>query len=247
LRLGVLLLFAFAIAICLAIAFSNTPIVMGALYTAGALAAIYILIAVAIGKTQIVTSPIGIRRDSMFGTKQISWDQIAEYRYRILSGNAGAHGGLIAAAIVSAMEKKRGKAMSFQLVLKGADGTKLTVTSNYKDAHRLRDTVIERIHPRIIKECRALLERQQPVVFGPLVLKTDGIAFKKKDPVPLGEIAKIDLTTAKLRIKRTGKMFDAISVGSEQVPNVMAFVQLAMETTEKRTMRPMAADTVRMY
>ncbi len=241
-RMALALVFLFIIGMCLVVAFADREPVMGGVYAAVGFAVLYVLVAMAIGRTRIVLNPLSIRRETIFGTTEIPWERIVEYRYRILSNQLGAHGGAIAAAVTYAVEKKTGKAMSFLLTLKTDDKRKLVITANYRNAHELRDTVLSRIHPKMLEIARTRLARQEAVEFGPLVLRPDGIAYKKKDPVPLGELSKIELTSPQLRIKRTGKLFDAVAVGSQQIPNVIAFVELAREAAEKRTMRPMPAE-----
>lgn len=243
-RLAVSLVFLFAIGIVMMIAFEGKQVNTIAALCAAVLAGVWIALVVISGKIQITTNPLGIRRETAFGVTEIPWDRISEYRYLILSGNAGVHGGLIGAAVVAAVEKNRGRALSFQLTLHGPEKQKIVINSTYRNADQLRDLVLERLHPAMLAAARAQLEKQQPVTFGPLQLRPDAVTFKQKEPVPLGEVTKIDLSSARLRIKREGKMLDAISVRSNEVPNVIAFIQLAKEATEKRTMRAMDAGSV---
>lgn len=243
-RLAVSVVFLFAIGIVAMIAVDGKQLNPVAAASAAILAALWIAVLVVAGKIQITTNPLGIRRETAFGATEIAWDRISEYRYLILSGSAGVHGGLLGALVVAAVEKKRGRALSFQLTLHGPEKQKIVINSTYRNADQLRDLVLERLHPSILASARARLEKQEPVAFGPLQLRPDAVTFKQKEPVPLAEVTKIDLSSARLRIKRGGKMFDAISVRSADVPNVIAFVELTKEAAEKRTMRPMDAGSV---
>src|SRR5215471_2005163 len=80
----------------------------------------------------------GIARSSLFGTKEIRWDQVAETRYSqtTTAQNVGVHFGLIGIAISAIMSRKEGASKATQLLkVVSQDGTKISV-ANYMQNHR---------------------------------------------------------------------------------------------------------------
>ncbi len=217
-RLALLLLFGFGIAILLSISFAGKDAEKTAVSAAIVAVVAYVAIAVAIGRTRIVTTPLAIRRETVLGMTDMPWPEVTEYRYRLLG------------------RRRPGDAKleRFVLTLSTVDGRRITISPNYRDATELRDLVFQRIHPRMLRTVRTELDNQHPVTFGPLTLRPDGIVFKEGRPVLFSEISRIDLTSPRLCVKRNGKAGDAISVGSDRVPNVFAFVTLAQEAARKR-------------
>jgi hypothetical protein len=196
-------------------------------------------IAVMIGKTRIMANDFGIRRESLFGATELQWRSIREYRYKILMSNAAGHFGGIAYLIARMIERRRGKALSFVLTLLGENG-EIRVTSNFRNAHELKERALTRIHGSMLPSMRASLERGQPLQFGPISLTREAVSYKRKAPVPLSEVGRIELTGPQLRIKKSGKMFDYASIPAAKIPNILAFMQIAREATERRTMTPAA-------
>lgn len=220
-RLALLLLFGFGIAILLSISFAGNDAEKAAVSAAIVAAIAYVVLAMAIGHTQIVTTPLAIRRETVLGTTDLPWPEITEYRYRLLGRTRSSESG-------------EPRPQRFVLTISAVDGRQITISTNYRNASELRDLVFSRIHPRMLRTVRAELDNQHPVTFGPLTLRPDGIVYKEGRPLLFSEISKIDLTSPRLCIKRDGKSSDAIAVGSERIPNVLAFVALAQEAARKR-------------
>jgi len=53
-----------------------------------------------LGKSALILSDSGVRRESAFGQQEIAWSQVAETRYHVVPINVYAHFGLIGALIV---------------------------------------------------------------------------------------------------------------------------------------------------
>lgn len=218
-RLALLLLFAFGIGILLSISFVGNDAEKAALSAAIVAAVAYVVIAFAIGRTYIITTPLAIRRETILGITDLPWPEITEYRYRLLGRQRSGDG----------PQPER-----FVLTLSTVDGRRITIGPNYRNAVAMRDVVFSRVHPRMIRTVRAELDNQHPVTFGPLTLRPDGIVYKEGRPLLFSEIATIDLASPRLCIKRTGKQNEAIAIGSDRIPNVVAFIELAQEAARKK-------------
>lgn len=200
-----------------------------------------------ISKVQLLVSERKLRRDTMFGSVEMTWDEIVEYRYRILS-NQGAMfhaGGLIGMLIMSAVQKRRKAALNFDLRLVG-QSEKIAITASYAKAQELKNAVIGKLHARMLPSYREKLARLEPIEFGPVTLASDSLRFKKA-VVPLGEITSIDLTGLPLVVKKEGKLFAAVSVPSNKVPNVLALIEILQEAIQRRAGRPLPPEAVKVY
>jgi hypothetical protein len=140
-RLTVAFFFIALIGTSLVKAASGPPIWFAA---AGALAVSLLALEWMISKTRIVTTPMSIRREGVFGTDEVAWDRVAEYRYRVRGHSAGT-GEVIPALVVAAIENHRGSEIAFELTVQGTDGQKVRITPSFQRAEHLRDLVLERM------------------------------------------------------------------------------------------------------
>jgi hypothetical protein len=163
-----------------------------------------------------------VRRESAFGQQEMSWSEIAETRYRVVPINIYGHFGLIGALM--AMSSKSGRAQ-ITLTLIGNDGKKLKVTSNYRNSSEAIGIILARILPAKVQSVKARLQRGETVSFGGIGLSATAVTWKKSS-IPLSEITKAELVRGNLQIKRQGKWLTAISVRSDKVPDVLAFLEV---------------------
>lgn len=197
---------------------------------AAALVVINILLWIAIGKTLLTIHDEGVRRVSIFGVKEIEWHDVAEYRYRIVSANAGAAhaGGLIGVLIVALVSRSAGgrkATTNFYLQLVSKDGVKLWITSSFKNAYEAIGTILGKVHeqlrPQLVNEIGG-----GGATFGQIRLNKRELQWKSKDPVPLSELAYAEIASnSMLQIKKTGKFLSLVSVRSDKVPNVLLFLE----------------------
>ncbi|HEY2294434.1 MAG TPA: DUF6585 family protein [Thermoanaerobaculia bacterium] len=203
-----------------------TPVVIGALILAA-----YAALWVAIRKTTVTVFSEGVRRSSVLGTRELMWSDISEYRYQntpIRYG--GLVGGLIGAAVQVALEARQGKrAGLLRLTLVGTTRRDIRVTYNFKNAEQAIDMIVKEIHDRLRPELKRRLANGDQVVFGPLGLSVQGVSWKGKERIPMTEIGKAEISGRKLRVRRQGKMLDAIGVGTEKIPNVLLALELLQE------------------
>jgi hypothetical protein len=150
-RITVAIFFAALIGVSLFKAASGPSIWLAA---ACALAVLLVAIEWMIAKTQIVMTPMSIRREGVFGTDEVAWDRVAEYRYRIRGHSAGT-GEVIPALVVAAVENHRGTPIAFELTLLGTDGQKVRITPSFQRAEQLRDLVLERMKPGMVAAGRS--------------------------------------------------------------------------------------------
>jgi Family of unknown function (DUF6585) len=177
---------------------------------------------VALGKTVLIISDSGVRRESILGQQEIAWSQITETRYRVVPINMYAHLGLIGAVV--AMSSKSGRAQ-LTLELISQDRKKLKVTSNFRNADEAIGIILGRILPPMVQNVKARLQRGETVQFGGLGLSATAITWKGSS-VPVSEITKAELVRSNLQVKRHGKWFSVISVRSEKVPDVLVFLEV---------------------
>jgi hypothetical protein len=177
---------------------------------------------VALGKTSLTITDFGLRYESMLGQQEMAWSQISETRYRVIPVNVYANFGLLGALV--AMAGKSGRAqLSLELI--SNDGKKLKVTSSIRDASEAIGIILGRVLPPIIQSVNARVQRGETVQFGGLGLSSTTVTWKKIS-IPVSQITKAELVRSNLQIKQTGKWLAAISVRSDKVPNVLAFLEV---------------------
>lgn len=177
---------------------------------------------VALGKTVLIINDSGVRRESVLGQQEIAWSQITETRYRVVPINVYAHLGLI--GVVLALSSKSGRAQ-LTLELIGRDRKKLKVTSNFRNADEAIGIILGRIMPPMVQNTKARLQRGETLQFGGIGLSATAITWKGTS-FPVSEITKAELVRSNLQIKRHGKWRSAISVRSDKVPDVLAFLEV---------------------
>ncbi len=193
----------------------------------GALVVLTVVFWIMIGKTVLTIHDEGVRRASVFGTKELEWHQVREYRYRVVPVQVG---GLIGYIAVAAARKAGGRAATtnLYLTLVGEDGTRIAVSSFFKNAYDAVGTILGALHPLM----RVKVDSEvgsTGAVFGPVRLSARELQWKQKEPVPLTELMSADIAGQNLRIRRKGKMLSLVTVRSDKVPNVL----LLLETMER--------------
>ena len=177
---------------------------------------------VVLGKTVLIISDSGVRRESVLGQQEIVWSQITETRYRVVPINVYAHLGLIG-ALLALSSKSGGAQLTLELI--GHDRKKLKVTSNIRNADEAIGIILGRIMPPMVQNTKARLQRGETVQFGGIGLSATAINWKGSS-VPVSEITKAELVRSNLQIKRHGKWRSAISVRSDKVPDVLVFLEV---------------------
>jgi hypothetical protein len=166
-----------------------------------------------------------VRCDSLFGQQEITWNQIAETRYRVVPINWYAHFGLIGALIAMSSKSSKSGRAHLTLTLLSGDGKKLKVTSNYRHADEAIGIILERILPPKVQNVKARLQRGETVKFGGVGLSSTAVNWKNTS-IPVSEITKAELAGSNLQIKRHGKWTSALSVRSDKVPDVLVFLEV---------------------
>lgn len=191
---------------------------------------IVIAVLLAMGRTVLTIHDEGVRRKSIFGTKELEWRQIREYRYMELPAQVGSMAGYPAAGLA------RGAiSANLYLTLVGVDGVKISVTSSFKAAYEAIGIILSTLHARMRVNVDSEVA-STGAVFGPLRITTRELQWKGDDPVPLGELSRAEIAGMLLRIKKKGKMLSLVAVRSNRVPNVL----LLIETLEKLGVAGMA-------
>jgi len=178
---------------------------------------------VAMGKSAVVISDSGVRRESIFGQHEIAWSQVAETRYQVVPINVYAHFGLIGALI--AMSRKKSSRAHLTLELIGHDRKKLKVTSNFRNADEAIGIILSRLVPPMVQNVKSRVQRGETVQFGALGLSATAVVWKGNS-IPVTEITKAELAGSNLQIKRSGKWLSAVNVRSNKVPDVLVFLEV---------------------
>ena len=186
-----------------------------------ALAALWI----ALGKSALVLSNAGVRRESVFGRQEMNWAEISETRYRVIPINVYAHFGLIGAIIAMSSKSSKSGRAQLALTLIGGNGKKLKVTSNYRNGDEAIGLILERIMPAKVEAVKARVQHGVTVNFGGIGLSSTAVTWKG-NTIPVSEITKAELAGSNLQIKRQGKWISAVSVRSDKVPDVLVFLEI---------------------
>jgi len=203
----------------------HSPLLMAiGVVTLGIFVACWIIIS----KIVVTIHDEGIRRTTMFGVREITWRDVAEYRFRAvpMQGAGHAAGGLIGVLIVAAMRRAKGReaVTSIYLDVIGRDGTKIRLGSGLRDAYDAVGGVVAKIHEQMRPAVNALVG-STGAEFGPLRLTIRDVQWKQKEPVAIREIERAELAGAYLRIKKQGKFLSLVSVRSDKIPNVLLFLE----------------------
>lgn len=180
---------------------------------------------IAAGKSALILSDAGVRRESLFGQQEMAWGQIAETRYRVVPFNVYAHFGLIGALIAMSTKSSKSGRAQLTLTLLSGDGKKLNVTSNYRHADEAIGIILERVLPPKVLSVKTRVQRGETVQFGGVGLSATVVTWKSTS-IPVSEITKVELAGSNLQIKRQGKWMSAVSVRSDKVPDVLVFLEV---------------------
>jgi len=178
---------------------------------------------IAVGKSAVIISDSGVRRESVFGQQEMTWSQIAEFRYQVVPINVYAHFGLIG-ALIALSSKKSGRA-HLHLELIDRDRKKLKVTSNYRNADEAIGIILGRILPPMVQNVKSRVQRGETVQFGGLELSATTVTWKDAS-IPVSEITRAELAASNLQIKRQGKWLTVVSVRSNKIPDVLVFLEV---------------------
>ncbi|HSS77137.1 MAG TPA: DUF6585 family protein [Thermoanaerobaculia bacterium] len=222
----------FAAGLSFLVAAGSNPSEFPGVQVGVAVLAVYAGLCYAIGRTKVSVFPEGIQRSSVFGTQELLWNDIAEYRYRITPrmGAGWAIGGLIGAAVESAVQARmKIPAGPPNLTLVGLNGKKIRITANFKDSVDAIDMVLEELHSLLKPELKRHLANREEVAFGPLRLSFQGVIWKNKKPIPLDDLEWAGIAGRKFCVRQKGKLFGSLAVPPEKIPNAMLALELIEE------------------
>lgn len=178
---------------------------------------------IVLGKSALVITDSGVRRESAFGLQEMAWSQVAETRYQVVPVNLYAHFGLIG-ALIAMSSKKSGRAQ-LTLELIDRERRKLKVTSTYQKADEAIGIILGRVLPPMVQSVKTRVQRGETVQFGDLGLSATALVWKGTS-IPVSEITKAELARTNLQIKREGKWLSAVNVRSNKVPDVLVFLEV---------------------
>jgi hypothetical protein len=196
------------------------------LWITACLAVMYAAACIAIGKTVLTITEQGVRRESIFGVQELLWGQIKETRYVERPVRIGAHFGLIGMILTAATKSANRSNIVLTLI---SEGTRLKVTSNFRQAREAANTILAKILPAMIASARSRLQRGEILRFGTITLTLTDLAWKSQPGVPLPELETAEIAAGSLRVKRAGKWRNFISISSDKIPDVFVLLELLDE------------------
>jgi len=189
---------------------------------------------IAIGKIEVRGHDEGLVRASLFGVREIPWNDVTEYRYRQVPVNYAAHFGLVGYLLMIFARKSSGSAsLQRRLKIKGRDGAAITISENVRDNEEVIRLILSRVQPRLLAVARTYFDSGAGVSFGKITLSINGLSWKGKDPVPYANLMKPRIDGQKLRIKAQGKWLDLVAVNCDTIPNVFILLDLVDEQLAK--------------
>ena len=191
------------------------------------IAVLYGALCIAIGRTVLTITEQGIRRQSIFGTQDVFWSQIKETRYVERPIRRGVHFGLI--GMIMAAAAKSSNRSNIVLTIISSEGTRLKVTSNFRQAKEAANTILAKILPAMISSARARLQRGEILRFGTIALTLTDLAWKSQPGVPVPELETAEISGGYLKVKRLGKWRNFISISSDKIPDVFVLLELLDE------------------
>ncbi len=225
-RLGLTLLLLLAIVPLAFAAFAERGRVEAVPFSvAAALVVLCVALWIFIGKTQLAIHPEGICKTTAFGRREIAWEDVGETRYRVIPIQAG---GLVGIAARAAAQRVGGKgaATSLRLQVLSRHGGSILVTSNYRQATEAIGVILGKVQPPMLAEARRRVDGGDTVAFGRLAVSRAGVSWKGREPIPFAELSAARIVGQYLRLRRKGKMLDAVKIRSDKVPNVLVFLDL---------------------
>lgn len=192
-------------------------------------------------REQVSIHQEGIAHSSLFGAREIPWNEVKETRYQQISTaqTVGAQFGIIGMLVAAAADRKGGGSKSSQyLQVVSQDGVKIRLGNLYQGYKETMQTILARVNDRLLPEKRGLLRQGGEVEFGKLKLSLQGVIWKNKAPVPYAELELADITGSNFRLKVKGKWLDMASVNARSIPNVFVALDLITEMRENRTLAP---------
>jgi len=199
-------------------------------FIAGTLA-LYAFACFAIAQRKLQVFSDGIQQTSLFGAKEMRWDEVSHTYYYRVANTGYYHFGLIGLLLAAAArgENQGGASSSSTLIVVSREPQrKIKIGSNVKNFEQAARMVLAKLNPKFKKDVEREIGSGATVSFGPVSLSQLGIAKKAKEPIQLAR-AKISFNGIKLRVKEEGKWLDAISVSAKKVPNVSVLLELADE------------------
>jgi hypothetical protein len=150
------------------------------------------------GRAELTVDEHGVRRRGYFGgVTKMRFDQVAAYYYSSTS--------------VNGVETVR-------FWLRARDGSKITVTSNWRDFWDLVRRLAEGAEAHGLADQKAGLAGKR-VDFGPVTIDGEFLCAKGKR-VAFTDIQSVDIPAAWLRVSQHGKLLAAFSIDSGKVPNI---------------------------
>ena len=178
---------------------------------------------VAIGGTVLTISQHGIRRESIFSTQEIRWEQITETWYRAKPVRPRVPKGLVGVLLAAARKPQR---IRLRLTVLADDGGQINISTNYRFAREAIGIVLGQVLPLMVASVRERIYRGDTVLFGQLALSSTSVAWKTRAPIPIAAITRAEIVGRKLQLRCSGKWTSALKVRSDSIPNVLVFLEV---------------------
>ncbi len=174
-------------------------------------------------ETVVTTSQQGIRRDSIFGSTAIAWNEISETRYLVSPVRPRIAIGMFGILITMLRRRPR---VRLRLTIFSNEGKRIKINSSVHQAREAIGIVLGQTVPRMVDDATARIQRGETVNFGPISLSLSGIAWKSQFPVAISEISRAEIVGRQLRIKTSQGWRSFIRVRTDRVPNVLVMLDI---------------------
>jgi hypothetical protein len=198
----------------------------------GIAAALSALVHYLAGAVRVRIFDNGIERSGRFGVKRVPWSELQTYQLQLVDAAvaAGASGGLVgvlvASLVVRALDRQQ---VPNAVVLRGKDGTKITLAPNFKDYKRWIAELVENLTERLLPLAQQGYESGAELQFGKKFSVQRGVGitvtglFGKKKVLALENAGSATLERTLLVIRRsdTNAVWQKVNINSIVNPGVL--------------------------
>ncbi len=193
----------------------------------GALALLFIFLAVKLGQRRLVIDDSGVTAKGAFSTSTIPWNELDHYTFwsmdqqAVYAGQGGLAGAVIIAVVwaIIAATRNRGAAnrrfSAGRLTIVGQGGRSIALDGRYAKIVGALDTVFDHLHTR-------LRGRRD---YSPFTLSNVELHHATKGSLGLAEIEKIGLAGTSLVVKKRDKRLAWARVPMKRIRNSMLFIE----------------------
>src|SRR3569623_2296185 len=213
-------------ALCFGV-FALLPMGAGPRITMAVIAMALVALAIVLGRRRLVVDDAGVTAHGAFGTKQLSWGELAHYTFwsmdqqmvYAVNGQGGVAGAIIVGIVAAAVAASRTKGQANRRFAAGKQTlvgkTSLAIAARYANISSALAPIFDRLH--------ALLGPRR--AYAPFTLGPGELTHAKTGALALAEIEKISVGSGYLIIKKRGKRLAWLRVHMKQIHNGLLLIE----------------------